>query len=500
MKTLQKIERKKGTWIIFAIIFIFFLLRLPSLIEPLWYGDEGIYEVVGMALNHCRLLYSQVWDNKPPLLYVVYAIAHADQYTVRLFSLISGILSIIPFYFLTRKLFNSDKISLISLSVFVFLFATPFLEGNIANAENFMLLPIITAAFLVFRTSEIEKKAGKFWLFTAGILLGTAFLFKIVALFDFIAFFVFLIFYFLPEKLSGRVFLTFFIKHLHLFIIYLLGFLFPILVTIFYFLMNGILGDFINATFFGNIGYVGYANKFIIPQGFLILKLIFLIAGVLFILWKRRQFGHPAGFILLWFLFSLFNALFSGRVWTHYLLVLMPSAVLLLGLFMDRKAGKLKLLTFGLLLLLVYFSVGYFKISIRTFTNTYSYYQNYLLFLFDKKSVTDYQEYFDRKVTRDYAIAQFITKTTKPEDNIFIWGNNPQIYVLSNKLPPGKYTVEYHINQNQKSIDETAEDINKSKPKYVIILPEIHNFPFSIGSSYAYKFNIKGADIYERTF
>ena len=33
----------------------------------------------------------------------------------------------------------------------------------------------------------------------------------------------------------------------------------------------------------------------------------------------------------------------------------------------------------------------------------------------------------------------------KPSDNIFIWGNNAQVYKLTNKLPPGKYAVAYHI-------------------------------------------------------
>ncbi|MBP6098670.1 MAG: hypothetical protein KA477_01670, partial [Candidatus Levybacteria bacterium] len=54
---------------IWYIIVFFVILRLPSLIEPIWYADEGIYEVIAHAMHNGRVLYSEVWDNKPPLLY-----------------------------------------------------------------------------------------------------------------------------------------------------------------------------------------------------------------------------------------------------------------------------------------------------------------------------------------------------------------------------------------------------------------------------------------------
>ena len=56
-----------------VVVLIFSLLRLPSVIEPYWYGDEGIYEVLAQAMNQGRGLYSGIWDNKPPLLYIIYA-------------------------------------------------------------------------------------------------------------------------------------------------------------------------------------------------------------------------------------------------------------------------------------------------------------------------------------------------------------------------------------------------------------------------------------------
>lgn len=495
MKIIDKIEKRKEIWFLIFISFIFFLLRLPSLIEPYWYGDEGVYEIIGRALNNGRMLYSQIWDNKPPLLYFIYAIAHADQFTVRFISLLSAVVSTILFYYLSRKLFRSNKISSITTVFYVLLFATPILEGNIANAENFMLLPIIAAGLLVYKASEIKKRE----LFTAGLLLGIAFLLKIVAMFDFLAFFVFLAFIFLPEKISIQEHKKLYKELAKKLAIYTLGFLMPIILTMLYFLIQGSIVDFLQATFFSNINYIGYKNKFIISQGFLLLKLIALFTSVALVFWKRKLIPKPFMFISLWFFFSVFNAFFSGRNWNHYLLVLLPSTVLLPGLLFERKVKKLRIVILGLLVVLIYSVNVFFKMSTQTIGKTLLYYQNFALFITNNKSIRAYQEYFDKRVPRDYEVAQFIAKNTKPNDVILIWGNNPQIYVLSNTLPPGKYTVGYHISQNSKAIEETADDMRRTRPKYIIILSEMSNFPFGIGT-YINRFNFEGANIYERTF
>ena len=90
MKILKRLEKSKSFWFLLGISFLFFLLRLPSLIEPNWYGDEGIYQIIGKAMGSGRILYSQIWDNKPPLLYITYALFNGEQFQVRIFSLISS--------------------------------------------------------------------------------------------------------------------------------------------------------------------------------------------------------------------------------------------------------------------------------------------------------------------------------------------------------------------------------------------------------------------------
>ena len=67
-----KLVNKYKYFLFLAIIFLF--LRLPSLFEPYWYGDEGIYLVLGQGIRKGLTLYTQIHDNKPPTLYYLAAI------------------------------------------------------------------------------------------------------------------------------------------------------------------------------------------------------------------------------------------------------------------------------------------------------------------------------------------------------------------------------------------------------------------------------------------
>ncbi len=519
MKFLAKLERKKLCWLIIIACIFFFFLRLPSIIEPYWYGDEGVYEVVGQAMDHGRLLYRDIWDNKPPLLYSVYALSLGDQSTVKVFSIIVGIISIVFFFLLSQKLFNKPRITFPITFLYILLLGSPILEGNIANAENFLLPFTILAGLIIYNLSNSPQNETnnpknssifnrKSLIFTAGLLVGVAFLFKIVAVFDLLAFLIFFVVLKLPENVSFSVYRkaeknelgimsrelwTNFIIPNSLFMI--LGFLLPLFLTTLFFLFNNALLDFLQTVFFGNISYVGWKNTFFnIPQGLLILKGILLIIVLSIIFWKRKLFTKASLFIILWLVFSLFNVFFSERPYTHYVIVLLPSFCLLIGLLFasTEKMSRIKILT-GIAAV-VALLISQFTFNIK---DSYQYYPNAIQFLTNKESVKEYQTFFDPHVPRDYMLSEFIIKNTKASDTVFIWGNSPQIYAMSDKLPPGKYTVAYHIIQNN-AFEETQGAIAESNPKYIIVLQESAPLPFAL-PLYIMQYTLPGATIYERS-
>lgn len=115
----------------------------------------------------------------------------------------------------------------------------------------------------------------------------------------------------------------------------------------------------------------------------------------------------------------------------------------------------------------------------------------------DGKSVESYQSFFDRNTPRDYQLAHFITTKTKADENVFIWGDSGQIYALAGKLPPGRYIVAYHITFYKQAIEETQRAIEKSNPKYIIVMKK-GNDVLPLLTSYSLKYQIEDAYIYEK--
>lgn len=495
-------EKSRDAWLLFVILVFFVILRLPSLVEPDWYGDEGIYQVIGHALNNGRILYRDIWDNKPPLLYFIYSLVDGDLFSVRSLSLLFGIGAVVALFFLSLKLFTSKKSALISTAFFAFLFAIPNFEGNIANAENFMLFPIILAFYLLTIKSKNKIHLAVF----SGLLLSFAFLIKIVAIFDLAAILVVLFFYrYFEEDTLHNIIKktkTFFpisvlIREFRQELAFLIAFFIPIVITLFYFFVNNALSDFFKATFSQNVGYVGWGNKLIFPLGGLVIKGMMVIITIFVAFLYRMKLGKTGFLIIVWFAFSIFNALFSQRPYGHYLLVLLPSLSLFLGYIFENK----KLLRINILLLFfigIILSINFNLLKNgNLFGKTLSYYYNYANFLLGKKSVISYQSFFDRNTPRDYDLSNFIIGNTKKSDEVFVYTDSAQIYYLANKLPPGRYIVSYHITFYKNAISETKEAVEKAKPKYIITTkegPEISAFLHS----YKLKYSMKDSTIYER--
>jgi len=500
MKNLSKLEKCKEFWYLLFIICLFFFLRLPSLIEPHWYGDEGIYEVLGAGISQGRILYAEIWDNKPPLLYIFYALVGADQFNIRLLSLLTGIATILSFFSLSQKLFKRTFTTLIVTTVFAIIFGLPIIEGNIANAENFMLLPILLS-FSLFVSFFTQKKISylnskKLGYLFSGFLLGFAFLIKTVALFDFATIIFIAIIATFNEQLSIKRFLPQFRKISQELLYLTLGFVSPLLISLLYFLSVGALTQYIDAIFLSTVGYVGFNNTFFIPQGLLISKVILLILFISILYVVRKKITFTYLFIFVWVGFSVFNSFFSHRPYTHYMIVLLPSLCLLLGLCLEELKRK-RLIAIGSFILILFLVLNFF--NRWSYTKTVMYYPNFALFVTNKKSLHDYQSFFDRRTPRDTEVALYVKNHLVKDAHVFYWGNSAQMYRLSNKLPPGRFTVAYHIKTNENTLKETYDDLLRVNPEYIIVLPDMGAFPYPM-YNYVHKLTIQDIEIYERIY
>lgn len=468
--------------IIFALALF---LKIPSLFEPNHYGDEGIYQTIGQAVHRGALLYRDIWDNKPPFLYLIYSFFDGDQFLVRLFSLIVGLGTIGVFYLLAQEVLKRPKIILLATALFALLTSLPLLEGNIANAENFMLFPIILAFYLTLKNFPKIKNVSAF---ISGTLLSLAFLFKIVAVFDLGALLLFISFGLWRQKYTLA-------KTL---IVILLGFFLPIAVIVLFFLWQGILGEFLSATFSQNVSYVSWENKLFIAQGALASKLFLLSLFCFFIFLKNKSLEKEQVLVFLWWGFSLFNAFFAARPWIHYLLVLTPSFALLLGLFWQKP--KLRIYTSLMIVLTLYLAVTQFWI----YKQTFQYYSNFFSFVSGRKSLEEYRSFWGSHVETDYRVAQFLTLRNNSYEPVFIWGNDAQIYALAKKKPASRYTVAYHVGFSPSAEKETLQSLSNIKPRYfIILLPEaesMRSLKIFLLANYNFIFSEEGFLVYEKKF
>ena len=453
-KRLKKIIRE--IWPALVLI-LFLFLRLPSLFEPFTYGDEGIYLTLGQALRKGLVFYRDIHDNKPPLIYLLAALA-GNFYWYRIIYFFWSLVTLISFYKLAQLLFGKNQKAVI-LGTFVFTILTNLhlFEGNVANAENFMILPTLAAWYMFLKRRH--------W-FLIGIFFSLAALFKIPAGFDLAAF---LVIASLLNKRCFQVFLSSIINTL-------LGFFLPIFATVIYFWSKGALFVYLNAAFFQNIPYLASwgspKNQSLgLPYELLFRGwLVFLITLGIFFL--RKKIARPVVLVILWFSFSLFAALLSSRPYPHYLLQTLPALSLAWGLFMTNKKPE-KLVPL-ILSLTFFFTFQFFHFW--HYPNQ-PYYQNFYQFVFGQKSREQYIAHFGQNTQSIYQTAIFIKTHTQNQEKIFVWGDQPAIYALSDRLPVGRYTVAYHI-RDFNGWQETMRAISDNPPRYLILMTEAKNsFP-----------------------
>lgn len=436
------------------------VLRIPSLFEPYWYGDEGVYLTLGLTVRRGLVLYRDIHDNKPPLLYWLAALSE-NLFWFKFLLLTTSLASIALFYKLSRLIFSeSKKAVLIACGLFTLLTTLPLVEGNIANAENFLILFTILGMLLLIYKEKITTGMAVL----IGFCFSIAILFKVPAGADFGAVFFFLLFF--QNKNPKKIIIPL-----------LMGLFIPIFFVTLYYFLRGAFSQFITAAFLQNIGYLSswqtgsHAAKSLpmglISRGFLVLG----TTGILFSLRKKL----PEYFILcvLWFAFAMFGATLSGRPYAHYLLETVPALSLILGYLVLKTKISEKILMAGSVIALI-ISIAYFRFW---FYSPFTYYKNFVSFAVGIENKTQYFNRFNPSVNRNYKVSDYLAGRTKSSDKIFVWGDEPFIYALSRRLPAGRYTVAYHVIDFQGQ-RETEAALLSQKPKFIVkIAGEKKQFP-----------------------
>jgi 4-amino-4-deoxy-L-arabinose transferase-like glycosyltransferase len=164
-------------------------LRIVSLARPCLSDDEATYCVVAREMLHGRVLYRDVVDHKPPLIYLTYAAAQAVGGAVN-GMLLLHVLTIIVVWATALLLgriarevahgasedASDDEVPFVA-SLLYAVFTTTLLDFDAlaANCELYMLLPLTASVLLYLRGCRTGRSAA---LLGAGALVGVAILYK----------------------------------------------------------------------------------------------------------------------------------------------------------------------------------------------------------------------------------------------------------------------------------------------------------------------------------
>ena len=456
---------KKHHLIFVLILLGIFLLRLPSLFEPFWYGDEGIFAAVARNLNLGGVLYQTAWDNKPPMIYLTYATIFqffgVSMFWLRLATLVVVLTTASIIYEIVQFTIGSKR-ALIAATIFGFLTSLRIIEGNLALTEIYMILPISAAMLFA-----IKRKFDYVSLFFAGLLFAIASLYKQVGAFEAAALGIFVF-------LSENNLLTFIKKG----VILTFGFVSPYFITVGYFASKHLVNDYIFGAYTYYKIYLGESPKYALLIN--ISKILPIISAILYGLWKKFRLKKVeiSYLFVLWGAFSLLGSYFSGRTYGHYLVQATPAISLLLSQIslsfnfdslrhVFTKARIVFALAFFLPILFLTRLIFADFISGGPI-NQIRYFRNFIDFATNHKSLSAYNDYFDKNVNTIMALSNAIEKRDAKGQSIYIWGDYPWLYAIVDAKNPSRYVTSFHVFGVPNGKEEVMQSLMSNLPKYII--------------------------------
>lgn len=450
---------------------------------------------MGRAWSEGVPMYQAMFDHKPPLIYILAGIArHVFWFRGMLY--LSMVLHTILFWKLARKFFASvaPRMAYVSSLLFVIMTSLPLLEGNIANAELFMMLPI-TASLLIMWSLDTQR--GTSWWLISGLIAGLGWLFKVPVVAD-VAALALYFFVFRPTTVAAS------LKALlrPALWIYLGGFALPLALTFVYYHLKGHGESYLDTVLTMNLGYVSSWSTssfdFNPLKSGLVSRGIILAAFTLLLYTLRNRLDKRLTLATLWFGFSFFGALLSGRPYPHYLQEpTVPFALLLPLIFVVQNLASWIVIAYlSLWGLLTNQQIRFWGYP------SWPLYEHFVQYATGRMSKQAYFETFDG-ARRNYLLATFLNERMGEDDGLYIWGSDSAVYNLTGKLPAGgKYIVNFHVH-DLKQHDYVMANLLVSKPKYIVVLPETTDFPelFELLiNDYVEVTEVEGARVYMRMY
>ena len=171
-------SRKHFAWLV-GITLLTVLIRVPALMHPRAIDDENIYSVVAIEMLEGGEPYVDAVERKPPLLFWTYELIYRlvgayNSLGLHVVAVLWVLLSVWMCYLIGRNMFD-EKVGLVAALLYSVYQPWAYWRNLAFNGEVMMNLPILVAVWIVFWPAQSKVR---FELIAAGALICAAFLLK----------------------------------------------------------------------------------------------------------------------------------------------------------------------------------------------------------------------------------------------------------------------------------------------------------------------------------
>jgi uncharacterized membrane protein YozB (DUF420 family) len=488
--------------------------RLPGLADPPWINDEGVYATIGRALLAGEDLYRQVWENKPPGIYLLFAAvqwivggAHLLA-AIRAVAALSSIITLVALYALVTPRAGRATARL-AVALAGMGLDLPLLDGLQANAEIFLIAGTTTGMALLWPGRD-RRPPAQVTVLVAGMAFGLAILFKLVAGADLLAALAILRSRRLERPWRASITL-------------LAGAALPLVAVVLWLAARGLLGDTVYATVGYNRGYVATGQTLHAPMVTVLSVLVpvALLAGGVVLHRQARRRQRPAGGAAAcwWLALAIVGALASGRSYLHYYLEAIPPLAICLSLVLreamraltrqsgivparseigppgaprpasagamlrpatandvpvDRALARILaglLLTWTMLVPLVaVLAMQGETVDSPPGSHRLAYYAHFWQYATGALTYAQYADRVDSHVGRNLAVADYLARHPARPRRVYVWGNAPWIYFLSHDEHATRFLSAYYNPPIPGGMSQVVTSLRADPPPYIVVV------------------------------
>lgn len=469
-------------------------LRLPALPQSVIDWDESMYLLMARSMLQGHVPYTAIWDNKPPGLFVLFALAQIvfgqTVLAMRLLAVVVVTATTFLLWLYGRSVLGSRAIGALA-ALFYAVFSTQ--NGGMASNAEIMFAPFTVAAFLLlgWRTGvPAAIQPGRRLTFLAiGLLQGAAIQIKPVAGMELLAVLALLGLTPLLSRRTGR---PLQLRETALAAgLVMLGALLPLLAVAGAFALSGHFADYVYANFTAASIYLRAAPPLALASVAQALlgqarsaPLLWIAAlAALPLAWTIRR-RHPRVTLDLlvlgvWFTCALAATLVTRRFYLHYFLQVLPPLSLLAAVVIVQAVRLESTLPRARQALLVglIVAVGLAQPAARPLRHSLE----EALALLRRTPRVELLVY----------TAGYLRERMDPDDYLFVAEGDPILYYLTNAAIPTRYILPPLLNDDLApmiGVDPLAEleRIMALRPRYVVLLEEYRRDPVFLARLHAH--------------